>query len=176
MSDRENVRRILVLCDGNICRSPYAELRLERSASQLGFEVQSAGFLPAEGRPTPEIVRRVAAARGVDLETHRSRRVSAKAVEWADLIVVMTLRQQERLRYLGPRARERGVCLGAFDAAGDIDIVDPWGRPAAEIAATLERMDRCLDSLIRSLRPQPGANRVEIESYSPGASGEGEPS
>ncbi len=84
---------ILVVCSGNICRSPVAE-GLLRHGVQRRFgadapEVSSAGTIGLEGSAaTPESVR-AAMERGVDIAAHRARRLTDSMVQRADLVVCM---------------------------------------------------------------------------------------
>lgn len=124
---RRDAARVLFLCLGNICRSPYAAavLRRELSGRPGAPAVESAGLL-APGRRSPPEARRVAARRGVDLAAHRSRRIGAaraadpapRAAEGvtsaadpvelaaADLVLVMDARQRARARKLLAAAPE----------------------------------------------------------------------
>lgn len=81
---------ILVLCTGNICRSPMAEAFLRRRLDDLGVaaQVSSAGRL-LEGSPASSDG--VAAMRelGFDTSVHRSRRLTPAMARGADLIVAM---------------------------------------------------------------------------------------
>jgi protein-tyrosine phosphatase len=60
---------LLVLCAGNLCRSPLAEalLRARLARAGKGIEVASAGLIAAVGEPADEMTRLVAAGRGLDL-------------------------------------------------------------------------------------------------------------
>jgi protein-tyrosine phosphatase len=62
------VDRLVFVCSGNICRSPYAA-ELARSK---GFEVASFGVRTQTGAPADPVAVRVAAKRGVDLRGHQS--------------------------------------------------------------------------------------------------------
>jgi protein-tyrosine phosphatase len=81
---------ILVLCTGNICRSPMAEALLRERLRSRGVEasVSSAG-LSFDGRAaTPEAIE-AASRYQVDLDGHRSRVMSADLIEKADLVLAM---------------------------------------------------------------------------------------
>ncbi|HEY7176873.1 MAG TPA: hypothetical protein VH442_18330 [Micromonosporaceae bacterium] len=80
-----------MLCTANQCRSPMAAalLRKHLAAEGIDAQVASAGFLEG-GRPAASRAVEVLAARGVDIASHRSRRISAEDVRRADLVIGMT--------------------------------------------------------------------------------------
>lgn len=139
---------ILVLCHGNICRSPYVAARLRSLAVSSDVRIESAGFLPG-GRPAPAEARETARGRGIDLDGHRSRQTSAADLEAAELILVMEPGQRGEVAALSPAAAARVLVLGALDPEPfqRATIPDPWGRPIAEFAACYERLDRCAAAL-----------------------------
>lgn len=149
-------RSILVVCLGNICRSPYAEYRLTGELSRAGLDdvhVVSAGFI-LPGRPSPEAARRVAARRGLDLEDHRSRVVTPSMVREADVALVMAPRQLTQLRQVA--AAEQGglpIVLGDLDPE-PIDrrtIIDPYDQSDEVFEAVYARIDRCCRALVEAL-------------------------
>jgi len=79
-----------MLCTGNICRSPAAEamLRQRLHALDVVARVRSAGLLD-DGRPAHTSSIDTLADRGLDITTHRSRRLTASVVGSADLILGM---------------------------------------------------------------------------------------
>jgi protein-tyrosine phosphatase len=92
---------ILVVCTGNICRSPIAEglLRgaLEERFGDAAPTVSSAGTWGMEGASaTPEAVM-AASERGADITAHRARRLSEVPVADADLVVAMTGEHRDAL-------------------------------------------------------------------------------
>ena len=105
---------ILLLCTGNICRSPIAEGLLKRQLEDRGVSgvtVHSAGVSGLEGYPAdPEAVR-TSAEQGVDISSHRARRVTAKMIESADLVLTMTADQRKKATRLVPGAKERMFTL-----------------------------------------------------------------
>jgi len=142
---------VLVLCLGNICRSPYAAERLRaRLTGRVDgrVRVSSGGFLES-GRPAPANARSVASTRGVDLEPHRSRMVSEELIRDADLVVVMEQVQVQRFRQRFPGHRRRMVVLGDLDPERirKRTILDPINRSEAVFEEVYARIDRCVDAL-----------------------------
>jgi protein-tyrosine-phosphatase len=81
--------RVLFVCQGNICRSPFAAAALRaRLGDHDAISVGSAGMVPQLGRPTPAFGVQAAAAAGIDLATHRSAWLTREAAEAASLLVV----------------------------------------------------------------------------------------
>jgi len=81
--------RVLFVCQGNICRSPFAAARLRaRLGNNDAISVGSAGVMPQSGRPTPTLGLRAASAVGIDLANHRSAWLTREAAEAASLLVV----------------------------------------------------------------------------------------
>jgi protein-tyrosine-phosphatase/predicted ATP-grasp superfamily ATP-dependent carboligase len=141
----DRVERVLVLCHGNICRSPYAEHAL-RARDGGKHEIRSAGFYSVADRESPEDFQRAARRHGVDLSAHRSRVVSEDDLAWADLVILMDERNYKHLRDRFPAFVKKSVWLGALDG-GAIEIDDPYGMGDAAAETALARIDRCLDRL-----------------------------
>jgi protein-tyrosine phosphatase len=88
---------VLVLCTANVCRSPMAEALLTDRLAALGSAatVRSGGMLGDGEPPRPEVISAMAGY-GLDITSHRSRRVTADDLERADLTLAMA---RENLRY-----------------------------------------------------------------------------
>lgn len=106
---------ILVVCTGNICRSPAAEGFLLRSLGQrLGAdapEVASAGTAGWDGSGATEESVRACSERGVDIGTHRARVLNAGQIAGADLIITMAREHTETVRAIDPAATDRTFTL-----------------------------------------------------------------
>jgi protein-tyrosine-phosphatase/predicted ATP-grasp superfamily ATP-dependent carboligase len=144
-------KRILVLCYGNICRSPYAAERLKARTELRGTEVRSAGFHASVDRSTPPELQAVAARRGVDLAAHRSRLVDEEALAWADAVVLMDQKNFELLGERHPDALSKVIWLGAAAAGGGAEIDDPYGEDEETMGEILARLDVCVDGLVAAL-------------------------
>lgn len=140
---------VLFVCLGNICRSPYAE-HVFRSRVGEGVEVSSAGFI-LPGRQPPENAIEVAASRGVSTTDHRSRVVSEDLLQASDAVFIFDRFNARRLGKLSSVRRDRVFWLGDFDPqwAGKRAIIDPWGKPVEEFDRTFERIERCVDRVVR---------------------------
>jgi protein-tyrosine phosphatase len=123
--------RVLVVCAGNICRSPLAEELLRRALGARGMEaeVRSAGLWAQPGLPASEGVGAAARLRGVDLSRHRARQLEASDLGDADLVLVMTASQKDSVARLAKRSSAKVVLLG------EADIADPYMGDAATYEA-----------------------------------------
>ena len=83
--------KLLFVCTGNTCRSPLAEAIARRIAAErsLGVEAGSAGTSAWEGSPASDVSLLVGIERGLDLNAHRSRKLTRELVEGSDLIIAM---------------------------------------------------------------------------------------
>jgi protein-tyrosine phosphatase len=147
---------ILFVCNGNICRSPYAaasfRTHMQRVKGRESIRVMSAGFLEP-GRAPPAEALGAAKARGVDLSEHRSRTLAPDLVRDAELMFVMDPRQRRELRARFGCHRRDIVVLGDLDPQA-IDrraIPDPIDRPVEFFVAVYDRIDRCIEQLVAAL-------------------------
>jgi len=118
------IRHILVLCEGNHCRSPLAEALL-RKALGPGFQVRSAGLGALVGEPAHQETRRLGADLGLDISPHRGRQFRPDLALNADLILVMDRAQKAACEALAPSARGRIFLLGHWLTPDRQEIADP---------------------------------------------------
>jgi protein-tyrosine phosphatase len=147
--DRAGIRRVLVVCYGNIYRSAFVGADLaQRSIPQI--EIRSAGLHPVAGRSSPSRHVEMSLRYGVELADHRSAVLASEDLAWADLIVLMDRHNWQSLVERGA-ARERMVWLGALDGGG-IEITDPYKLDAAGAERIVERLAICSEQLAARLR------------------------
>jgi protein-tyrosine-phosphatase len=145
-AELDRAARILFVCKGNICRSPFAAA-LARGLLRDDQKIDSAGFLEPGRRPPAEAIAAAAGWR-VDLREHRSRVVSAEIVADSDAIFVFDHRNYDRMVALFPESEPRLHLLGALDADGPLFVPDPWGRGADVFAATYGRIAEALSAAV----------------------------
>jgi protein-tyrosine-phosphatase len=147
--------RILFMCYGNICRSPFAALYAQRMADRLdiaGLQTSSGGTYPKPGRRSPSEAVQAASAVGLDLSAHRSRVADDALIDSAGLIFCMDLHNYGELRRTWPRAAGRIFLLGSFDPQGGaLEIADPWGGQASAFQHCYGRISRSLDEFFRTV-------------------------
>lgn len=146
-------RGVLVICFGNICRSPYAAAVLsQRLPAAPGLQVSQGGFF-GPNRPSPDNARTAAATRGIDLSGHRSQLLTPGIVRAATLVLVMESSQARRIREEFGVVPDRVLHLGDLDpeAITTRDIQDPYGMSLEVFGRTYARIDRCIGSLAELL-------------------------
>lgn len=156
------VRSILFVCLGNICRSPFAAVLTEqrlREQGVTGIRCASAGIKIRQGSRVPEAGCDVAEkAYGLSLGEHRPQPLTRELAAGFDLIVVMEAPQLEQLRAEYPQARPRIMLLSLFDV-DDVrphqryHIDDPYSQSRAVFEASYRRIDRAVMRLLETLRP-----------------------
>lgn len=146
---------ILVVCTGNICRSPMAEglLRQRLAATREGapIHVHSAGTHGLDGEPAAPLAVQAAAEMGVDISAHRARSLDREMVRRADLILAMEPFHREIvMRALAPGKKRKVQLMAQFDATTDTDsIEDPYQRPLAAYRECIGRLSRCVEEIVR---------------------------
>jgi protein-tyrosine phosphatase len=120
------IESVLVVCEGNICRSPLAAAMLAQSLP--GVDISSAGTHALVGEGADLLMVELARDRGVGLERHVATALTSERVRGADLILTMTKSQREQIESAWPFTR--GKVFRLIEGEG-IDIVDPYRRHRA---------------------------------------------
>ena len=151
--------RVLMVCLGNICRSPTAEAMLRRRAHEAGLdgrlEVDSAGTSDYHVDSPPD--RRAIAhgeRRGLRMQHLRGRQVAAADFHRFDWILAMdedNLANLERARPPGSRAR-LALLMSFAPEAGAREVPDPYHGGAEGFERVLDLTAAAADGFIRSLR------------------------
>jgi protein-tyrosine-phosphatase len=157
---------VLVICNGNIFRSPFAAAALRRALELRGLgrvRVESAGFA-GPGRPTPVDAVAAAAHRGIDLSQHASQLVMADLVRAAELIVVMDAMQRRMICERFGRSSRGVLLLGDFDPlpVASRGIEDPVEQGPEVCARVYARIERCVEELAQALSALAQAKRVAV--------------
>ncbi len=142
--------RLIFVCSGNICRSPYAQ----EVARRHGWAAISCGTHTDNGLPANTAAVREAARRGVDLSAHKTTRWEDLEVEKGDVIVAMQL--QHALAVL-PRAREEDFPVIVFSSLlpSFTTVWDPYGKSDEQFKAVFNLIDTGLARVARLQAPGP---------------------
>ena len=133
---------ILVVCTGNICRSPYAEALIKKRAT--GISVESAGLAAMVDHEADATGLRVASDRGVDLSQHRGKQITRALVGQSDLILVMDDEHLSRLHKRYPEARGKSFKLAKL--VGNKNIVDPYLKAHSFFELVFDEIDAAVDA------------------------------
>ncbi|MDW3686373.1 low molecular weight protein-tyrosine-phosphatase [Cupriavidus sp. CV2] len=128
------IKTVLVVCIGNICRSPMAEGLLKQALPDT--DVISAGLGALTGQPADPYAIELMRGLDVDITGHRAQQLSRAMATRADLILVMDNAQRQDIQRLHPATTGRVFRIGE---AGKFDVPDPYreARPAFESALQL---------------------------------------
>ncbi|MES9939890.1 MAG: hypothetical protein ABW105_03755 [Candidatus Thiodiazotropha sp. 6PLUC1] len=127
ISSVKQLDRVLVLCYGNIYRSPLVEYLLRRQLAGEKVELKSAGFHEKDGRSCVEEYLGLLSKRGYDLTAHRSSRVTHDDIEWADVIVIMDRKNWDLMKQMDQSAIQKIIWVGGFTNNMSVEVVDPYG-------------------------------------------------
>lgn len=146
------IQRILVLCHGNVCRSPLAEAYLRhRLKAGTGIEVSSAGLETEKGRSAHPLAVHVAEQAGLSLGTHSSTPVNRGQIDEADLILVMDDPQMDQVLQRFPSAKHKTIPLGYFSRGLPLDISDPYFGTLEDFKACYKAIQITCDELLSYL-------------------------
>ncbi|MDN3496512.1 hypothetical protein QL996_11270 [Planococcus sp. APC 4015] len=132
--------RVLMVCTGNICRSPLAALLLRERLGDELVGVASAGTRTGQGFAMTRKAARSALALGVDAAAvagHRSTPLTTTMLDEQDLVLTMTRAHRRAVVSLAPRAVSSTFTLREFarlaaaidhDSRAQVDEADPRGR------------------------------------------------
>lgn len=131
--------KVLIVCIGNICRSPTAEYLLRDRLRGRAATVGSAGLAALAGKPIDPLAGDLLAEHGIDASAHRARQLDEEAIRGADLVLVMQRTHLASLARYSPHAVGRTFLLGKWQ--GDREIPDPYRRERE----AFEHAYRCIE-------------------------------
>jgi protein-tyrosine phosphatase len=115
---------VLLVCAGNICRSPTAEYLLIDKLADSEVKVSSAGLTALVGKGAEATASKIALSNNIDMSEHKGRQLSSALIAENDLILVMEQRHLMDLLGQYPQARGKTFLLGKW--LNDTEISDPY--------------------------------------------------
>lgn len=115
-------KSILVVCVGNICRSPTGEYLLKKYLSEI--KISSAGLGALVGHCADENASQLASEHGVSLDGHVAKQLTLELCREYDLILVMEKKHIEAVCRVAPESRGKIMLFGHW--IGGQDIPDPY--------------------------------------------------
>ena len=137
------VSRLVFLCHGNICRSPFAEAL----AKARGMETSSFGLSTTTGNPAHPPIVASAKERGIDLSAHRATALEDFSPQAGDLLVAKEVRHLRRLAELESLRDLPRVLLGTFAHPPVPHLHDPYKLNPAYLETCLDRISGAVTRL-----------------------------
>jgi len=145
---------IVFVCQGNICRSPYAELKAQQCfAAQTDMvRFSSAGMLPRNSRPSPAAAIAAAARHGVDLTPHLSQCVDEKLLASATAIVIFDNINLNSLLDRHQNLLHKTYFIDEISGSQDYsEVLDPEGQGEDGFMGTYDLIDQCINAFHKHL-------------------------
>ncbi len=137
---------IYFVCTGNTCRSPMAEAILKHKDMD-GVEVKSAGIYALDGGEISENSRAILLKESIDFE-HKTSQVNERDIEWADLILTMTLAHKNMILHSFPNAVGKTFTLKEYVTPySSKDVSDPFGGDIYTYLQTYQELKKLIDEL-----------------------------
>ncbi len=142
--------KILIVCTGNICRSPIAEALFKAADGSKQISFRSAGTQALVGASADAKAQAVLARIGLSLAEHRARQISAELLAASDLILVADAVHRETILLQAPYLTGRVFKLAKF--RGDHNIDDPYRKSIDAFQRAVDEIDACVADWVQRLR------------------------
>ncbi|MGQ9374613.1 low molecular weight protein-tyrosine-phosphatase [Acinetobacter tandoii] len=134
-----HIQNILVVCIGNICRSPMAEYFLKQEFPQL--HVESAGISGLIGHNADDKAILCMQRHGIDMQKHVAKKLNAELIKKSDLILVMSQNQQKHIEQTWPFSKGKTFRLGHWQGK---NVPDPYQHEQAVFDDTCQLIQNCI--------------------------------
>ena len=134
-----NIQNILVVCVGNICRSPMAEYFLKQQYPNL--HIESAGISGLTGHAADQKAMLCMQRLGIDMQPHIAKKLNSELIKKADLILVMSQNQQKHIEQTWPFAKGKTFRLGHWQSK---NVSDPYRHEQTVFDETSQLIQACV--------------------------------
>jgi protein-tyrosine-phosphatase len=152
-----SAKKILVVCHGNIIRSPFAARLVARELGDGGgVSISSGGLAATPGTPSPPTARLAAARRQVDLGDHVASALTSEAVATSDVIFVMDIAQLGLMGRRFPDDRARTFLLTSLAPGSAREVHDPVDGDESVFEACYGHITEAVSPIVRLLAERAG--------------------
>jgi protein-tyrosine-phosphatase len=150
--------RILIVCHGNIIRSPFAARLVAQAVGERGrVSIGSAGLGAVAGSRAHPRALVAATAQNIDLSQHAAVPITQEAAATSDVIFVMDLPQLAEIRQRFPEARAKTFLLASLAPNTPLEVRDPVHGDAPLFRACYDHIARAVDPISSALRAEPAS-------------------
>jgi protein-tyrosine phosphatase len=141
--------KILVVCIGNICRSPTVEALLKSKLAHRGKVISSAGLGALVDKSMDATALEVLRKHGGDLPDHKGRQLTREMLQQADVILTMEQRHVDSIARMAPEVRGKTFLLGKWQ--NNQEIPDPYRQQKVAFEHVYQLMTQGVDSWSQKL-------------------------
>ena len=151
--------KILMVCLGNICRSPLAEGILQDKAFKAGltWNIESAGTNSYHtGEPPHPLSQKVAKMNGIDISNQRAKRFTASDFEAYDTIYALAEDVREEMKSIAGKKFDPSkteLLMNELYPGKNMDVPDPYFGSEAGYHEVYKMIEEVCDSIIRKYTP-----------------------
>ena len=138
------LKKVLVVCTGNTCRSPRAEGWLNHKLAGKSWVAESAGVAAWGGDCASPEALEVMREIGIDISSHRNRALTRALVDEAAIILAMTEGHRRENVFWIPAVKEKTFLVKSFGLGKVRDVADPFG-------ASVDAYRNIRDELVQAL-------------------------
>lgn len=142
-------KSILVVCVGNICRSPTAECLLSTALKDNGMHIESAGLGALVGHPMDEKAHNLLLKHGYDWSNHKAKQITRELIHQHDLVLVMEQGHLNAVCSMAPEARGKTFLLTKW--LKNQDIADPYKKSETLFELVYKLIEEACDTWIKRL-------------------------
>lgn len=143
--------KVVMVCTGNTCRSPLAEVilldKMKKDPFFAGAQVASCGTHAMSGDEASHYSQVVAKNHGLDLSQHRSKPLSVYHLSEADYVFTMTHEQAELLKLRFPEFEQK-----IFPLDEEKSIADPYGGDEALYESAYQEIDQAINKRLANMK------------------------
>jgi protein-tyrosine phosphatase len=152
-------KRILMVCLGNICRSPMAKAILVKKLYEKNItwvEVDSAGTSDYHiGGKADKRTQESGVKHGIDLASHRGRQFNRHDFDTFDLIYAMDMENYSDIVYLAGNEEHRKkvkLILNELHPGHDLSVPDPWFGGERDFEKVFQLLDKACDVIVERIQ------------------------